>query len=70
MNEQKFIASDEDLRTAIIAALIKNGGTLDVNFEELGEATTVCKLNTIRISFERTSNGARYRMVNRAQETV
>ncbi|MEV0584071.1 hypothetical protein [Nonomuraea sp. NPDC050310] len=55
----RIIYGDEDLRTALIAAIIKGGGELDVSFEALGEAALTAKIGEVRPAMERVANGVR-----------
>lgn len=53
----------EDLMTALFAALAKNGGTLELTFEELGEAAITEQGGDAAIAVERTASGMRYAVV-------
>lgn len=56
----KLLHGDEDLRTALIAAILNGDGVLDVPFEALGEAALIAKIGDVRPAIERTANGVRY----------
>jgi hypothetical protein len=62
--------ADADLRAAIIALLVQNGGRAEVSFEELGEATITQHLGDVAIGIERSADGVAYVLLpsERAQQ--
>lgn len=63
----KLLYGDEDLRTALFAAIVKAGGTLDISFEEFGEAALMAKIGDVRPAVERTANGLRLAIAPKAE---
>jgi hypothetical protein len=54
------IHKPEDLKTALIAAIMNAGGSIEVTFEQLGEASITEKTGDVAIFVERTATGVRY----------
>lgn len=48
------------LKTGLIAAIMNAGGSLEVTFEQLGEAAITEKSGEVAIAVERTATGVRY----------
>ena len=58
--ETRSIYNQEELNVALIAAILKHEGTLDISFEAFGEASVVAKLGSVRPAMERTATGLRF----------
>lgn len=50
----------EDLKAAMIAAIMNAGGDIEVTFEQLGEASLTEKEGMVSVAVERTAAGVRY----------
>ena len=56
------IRGKEDLEAALLAALLANGGTIDLTFEQLGEGYMAAKSGEVDIIAERSAQGVRVRV--------
>ncbi|MFF0864192.1 hypothetical protein ACFYUV_20705 [Nonomuraea sp. NPDC003560] len=63
----KRLFGDEDLRTCLIAAIIKDGGSLEVSFDAFGEAALTAKIDDVRPTVERTATGLRFTLTRREE---
>lgn len=54
------VRKPEDLKAAMIAAIMNAGGDIEVTFEQLGEASLTEKEGMVSVAVERTAAGVRY----------